>query len=249
MREAVALLTVRNLIMNYDGKAVLNGVNLDLEKGELKVVMGPSGCGKSTLLRCLNRLITPTSGQVIFDGEDVTRPDTDVRALRQRIGFVFQNFALYRHLTALENVTLGLRKLRRISTAAAVERAEHELRRMDMSEHHHKYPAQLSGGQKQRVAIARALAMDPALLFFDEPTSALDPLMSREIINVINQLRQDHVTMLCVTHDLFLARSIGGWVLFLDQGVIQAEGDADRLFGDHEDPRIRAFFSKEARNS
>lgn len=245
----MALLTVRNLVMKYEGKAVLNGINLDLEKGELKVVMGPSGCGKSTLLRCLNRLITPTSGQVIFDGEDVTRPDTDVRALRQRIGFVFQNFALYRHLTALENVTLGLRKLRGMPTAAAVERAHHELRRMDMSDHHHKYPAQLSGGQKQRVAIARALAMDPALLFFDEPTSALDPLMSREITNVINQLRRDHVTMLCVTHDLSLARSLGGWVLFLDRGVIQAEGDADRLFGDHADPRIRAFFSREAGNS
>jgi polar amino acid transport system ATP-binding protein len=119
---------------------------------------------------------------------------------------------------------------------------------MDMVEHHHKYPAQLSGGQKQRVAIARALAMDPAVLFFDEPTSALDPLMSREIINVINQLSRDNVTMLCVTHDLFLARSIGGRVLFLDHGVIQAEGDAEQLFGDHEDPRIRAFFSQEAHN-
>jgi polar amino acid transport system ATP-binding protein len=244
----VALLTVRNLVMEYDGKAVLQGIDLDLDQGELKVVMGPSGCGKSTLLRCLNRLVTPTSGQVIFRGEDVTRADTDVRALRQRIGFVFQNFALYRHLTTLENVTLGLRKLRGMPAAEATERARHELQRMDMVEHHHKYPAQLSGGQKQRVAIARALAMDPAVLFFDEPTSALDPLMSREIINVINQLRQDNVTMLCVTHDLFLARSLGGRVLFLDHGVIQAEGDAEQLFGDHEDPRIRAFFSQEAHN-
>ncbi|HEY8386023.1 MAG TPA: amino acid ABC transporter ATP-binding protein, partial [Porticoccaceae bacterium] len=211
----MALLTVRNLVMEYDGKAVLKGINLDLEEGELKVVMGPSGCGKSTLLRCLNRLVTPTAGQVIFRGEDVTRPDTDVRALRQRIGFVFQNFALYRHLTTLENVTLGLRKLRRMPSNEAIERAKHELRRMNMVEHASKYPAQLSGGQKQRVAIARALAMDPAVLFFDEPTSALDPLMSREIINVINQLRRDNVSMLCVTHDLFLARSVGGRVLFL----------------------------------
>jgi polar amino acid transport system ATP-binding protein len=245
----MALLTVRNLVMEYEGKAVLQGIDLDLDEGQLKVVMGPSGCGKSTLLRCLNRLVTPTSGQVIFRGEDVTRPDTDVRALRQRIGFVFQNFALYRHLTTLENVTLGLRKLRGLPAAGATARAKHELRRMDMVEHDHKYPAQLSGGQKQRVAIARALAMDPAVLFFDEPTSALDPLMSREITNVINQLHRDSVTMLCVTHDLSLARSVGGRVLFLDRGVIQAEGDAEQLFGDHEDPRIRAFFSQEAHNS
>ncbi|MCK9468588.1 MAG: amino acid ABC transporter ATP-binding protein [Porticoccaceae bacterium] len=244
----MALLTVRNLVMEYDGKAVLQGIDLDLDEGELKVVMGPSGCGKSTLLRCLNRLATPTSGQIIFRGEDITRPDTDVRALRQRIGFVFQNFALYRHLTTLENVTLGLRKLRGMPTNEAVERAKHELRRMNMVEHHHKYPAQLSGGQKQRVAIARALAMDPAVLFFDEPTSALDPLMSREIINVIKQLRRDNVSMLCVTHDLFLARSVGGRVLFLDQGVIRAEGEAAQLFDDHADPRIRAFFSQEARD-
>tara|TARA_R110001599_G_scaffold346479_1_gene571847 strand:- start:3909 stop:4646 length:738 start_codon:yes stop_codon:yes gene_type:complete len=242
----MVLLQVRDLVMEYDGKPVLRGIDLDLAEGELKVVMGPSGCGKSTLLRCLNRLVTPTSGQIIFRDEDVTRPDTDVRALRQRIGFVFQNFALYRHLTVLDNVTLGLRKLRGMPTAEAVERAKHELRRMDMVEHHHKYPGQLSGGQKQRVAIARALAMDPAVLFFDEPTSALDPLMSREIINVINQLRRDNVSMLCVTHDLFLARSVGSRVLFLDRGVIHAEGDAEQLFGNHADPRIRAFFSQEA---
>ena len=244
----MALLQVRNLFMEYEGRPVLRGIDLDLDEGELKVVMGPSGCGKSTLLRCLNRLETPTGGQIIFRGEDVTRPDTDVRALRQRIGFVFQNFALYRHLSVLDNVTLGLRKLRGMAAGEAVERAKHELRRMDMVEHHHKYPAQLSGGQKQRVAIARALAMDPAVLFFDEPTSALDPLMSREIINVINQLRRDNVSMLCVTHDLFLARSVGGRVLFLDQGVIHAEGDAAQLFDNHADPRIRAFFSQEAGN-
>lgn len=241
----MTLLKVRNLIMEFDGKPVLQGIDLDLNEGELKVVMGPSGCGKSTLLRCLNRLVTPTSGQIIFRDEDVTSPQTDVRQLRQRIGFVFQNFALYRHLSVLDNITLGLRKLRGMPKSESIERAKHELRRMDMVEHHHKYPAQLSGGQKQRVAIARALAMDPAVLFFDEPTSALDPLMSREIVNVIKQLRNDNVSMLCVTHDLFLARSVGGRVLFLDQGRIHAEGEADQLFNNHADPRIRAFFSQE----
>ncbi|HPB76217.1 MAG TPA: ATP-binding cassette domain-containing protein, partial [Chromatiaceae bacterium] len=138
----MALLVVRNLVKEFDGRRVLDGVDLDLEEGQVKVVMGPSGCGKSTLLRCLNRLIEPTSGQIFFEGEDITRPGTDVRALRQRIGFVFQNFALYRHLTALENIKLGLRKLRHLPEAQATARAREELRRMELETHGDKYPAQ-----------------------------------------------------------------------------------------------------------
>jgi len=238
----MALLEISGLVKEFDGKPVLNGVDLSLEEGQVKVIMGPSGCGKSTLLRCINRLVEPTSGRILFRGEDVTRPDTDVRALRQRIGFVFQHFALYRHLSALDNIKLGLRKLRRMSDAEATERACHELRRMDMEEHRDKYPAQLSGGQKQRVAIARALAMDPAVLFFDEPTSALDPRMAREVVALINQLFMDNVTMLCVTHDVFLARYISDRILFLDHGQVRAEGDVDQLLDAHDDPHIRAFF-------
>jgi len=238
----MALLEISGLVKEFDGKPVLNGVDLSLEEGQVKVIMGPSGCGKSTLLRCINRLVEPTSGRILFRGEDVTRPDTDVRALRQRIGFVFQHFALYRHLSALDNIKLGLRKLRRMSDAEATERACHELRRMDMEEHRDKYPAQLSGGQKQRVAIARALAMDPAVLFFDEPTSALDPRMAREVVALINQLFMDNVTMLCVTHDVFLARYISDRILFLDHGKVRAEGDVDQLLDAHDDPHIRAFF-------
>src|SRR5690625_257845 len=241
----MTLLSVRNLTMTFEGRNALDGVSFDLDEGELKVVMGPSGSGKSTLLRCLNRLSTPTSGTIIFQGEDVLRADTDVRALRQRIGFVFQHFALYRHLTALQNITLGLRKLRGLSMAQADERALHELQRMNMVEHARKYPSQLSGGQKQRVAIARALAMDPAVLFFDEPTSALDPLMAREVVNILQQLRHDGVSMLCVTHDLTLARAVGRRMLFLDQGRILLEGDADDLFDQHADARVRAFFQRE----
>lgn len=240
----MALLEVRNLIKEFDGKPVLDGINLDLEEGQVKVIMGPSGCGKSTLLRCINRLTDPTSGQVIFRGEDVTRPETDVRALRQRIGFVFQNFALYRHLSALDNIKLGLRKLKGLTDGGATARARHELHRMNMDEHEKKFPAQLSGGQKQRVAIARALAMDPEVLFFDEPTSALDPRMAREVVALINQLYLDNVTMLCVTHDVFLARHISDRVLFLDHGRVWAEGDADHLLEDHDDPHIRAFFGR-----
>ena len=239
------LLEVRQLTKTFDDKAILRGVDLDLAEGQVKVIMGPSGCGKSTLLRCLNRLIEPSSGQVVFRGKDVLQPGTDVRALRQQIGFVFQQFALYRHLSALHNVTLGLRKLRGMSAHAAQEKAMHELGRMNMAEHADKYPAQLSGGQKQRVAIARALAMDPAVLFFDEPTSALDPLMSREVVSVINQLHRDNVTMLCVTHDPFLAKSIADRVMFLDEGVVRAEGTVAEIFGAHADPRIRDFFAHE----
>lgn len=237
------LLQVRGLRKEFDGRAVLRGVDLDLAEGQVKVVMGPSGCGKSTLLRCLNRLIEPSGGQVRFRGEEVTRPDTDVRALRQQIGFVFQQFALYRHLSAFDNVTLGLRKLRGMAAREASAKAMHELDRMNMAEHAGKYPAQLSGGQKQRVAIARALAMDPAVLFFDEPTSALDPPMAREVIGVINRLYLDKVTMLCVTHDLFLAEQVADRVLFLDEGVVRAEGEAGEMFGGHPDPRIREFFA------
>lgn len=238
------LLRVRDLTMVFEGKTVLQGVDLDLPEAELKVVMGPSGSGKSTLLRCLNRLLTPTHGQILFHGEDVTRPGTDVRALRQRIGFVFQHFALYRHLTALGNVTLGLRKLRGMTAREADDKACQVLDRMAMLDHRHQYPAHLSGGQKQRVAIARALAMDPAVLFFDEPTSALDPLMSREIIHVINQLNRDRVTMLCVTHDLNLAQSVAGTVIFLSEGRVRAEGRFEELAEHGEDPAIRDFFGR-----
>ena len=238
----MALLEVRNLVKRFDGKTVLKGIDVDLNEGQVKVIMGPSGCGKSTLLRCLNLLVEPTSGQIVFGGEEITRPGVDVRRLRQRIGFIFQNFALYRHLTVLENVTLGLRKIRKMSLREADEKAFHELERIGMFEHRHKYPSQLSGGQKQRAAIVRALAMDPAVLFLDEPTSSLDPEMAREVVGVINQLYLDNVTMLCVTHDAFLAKYISDSVIFMDEGRILAEEIAERLFYDHPDPRIRQFY-------
>jgi len=218
--NASPLIEIRQLVTRFGEHTVLNGVDLDLYAGEIKVVMGPSGCGKSTLLRCLNRLVEPTSGLIRFRGQDITAPGTDVRALRQSIGFVFQQFALYRHLTVLDNVSLGLRKLRGLRRAEAEQKALQELDRLEMAGHRDKYPAQLSGGQKQRVAIARALAMDPAVVVFDEPTSALDPVMSREVAALINRLHDEGVTMLCVTHDLVLAQNIADAVIFLDQGRV-----------------------------
>jgi polar amino acid transport system ATP-binding protein len=239
------LIEIRQLVKRFGDHTVLNGIDLELFAGDIKVVMGPSGCGKSTLLRCLNRLVEPTTGVIRFRGEDITAPGVDVRTLRQSIGFVFQQFALYRHLTVLDNVTLGLRKLRGLRRAEAEEKALHELNRLEMTGHRDKYPAQISGGQKQRVAIARALAMDPAVVVFDEPTSALDPVMSREVAGLINRLHEEQVTMLCVTHDLVLAQNIADEVIFLDQGVIRAQDSIARLAAHHADPQVRAFFGRD----
>jgi polar amino acid transport system ATP-binding protein len=238
----MALFEVKNLVKKFNDNVVLKGVSFELKEGQVKVVMGPSGCGKSTLLRCLNLLERPTSGQIIFRGEDITRPGVDVRRLRQNIGFVFQHFALYRHLTVLENVTLGLRKIRKMAAKEATEKAFYELERVGMFEHREKYPAQLSGGQKQRAAIVRALAMDPLVLFLDEPTSALDPYMSREVVTVINKLFLDKITMLCVTHDSFLAKYISDSVIFMDDGVVIEEDIAERLFYDHTNAVVREFY-------
>jgi polar amino acid transport system ATP-binding protein len=238
----MALLEVKNLVKTYGDRTVLDRVSFTLDEGEAKVVMGPSGCGKSTLLRCLNRLIEPTSGSIIFDGEEVTRPGVDVRMLRSRIGFVFQNFALYRHLSVLDNVTLALRRLKGMPRREAEQRALAELDRMDMAEKRDAFPAALSGGQSQRVAIARALAMDPKVLFFDEPTSALDPIMVREVVTLINRLYLDGVTILCVTHDLALAKYVSDRVIFLEQGRVYDEDLIENLLDRDGDAVIDEFF-------
>lgn len=240
----MALIEVRGLTKRFGERTVLNGVDLDVNEGAVKVVMGPSGCGKSTLLRCLNRLVEPDGGSIRFHGKEVTGSAVDVRELRQGIGFVFQSFALYRHLTVLDNVTLALRKLKGLTRAQAEERALHELGRLELAPHRDKYPAQISGGQKQRAAIARALAMDPAVILLDEPTSALDPVLTRDVVALVNRLYLDNVTMLCVTHDLFLARYISDKVVFLDGGVVRAEDTIENL-SCRDDPLIQSFFGRE----
>ena len=242
----MALIEIQKLTKNFGDQQVLAGVNLEVQEFDLKVVMGPSGCGKSTLLRCINRLVEPTAGDIKFRGQSTLDSSVDVRALRQSIGFVFQQFALYRHLSVLDNVTLGLRKLRGMTNPQAQEKAFFELNRLDMASHSGKYPAQLSGGQKQRVAIARALAMDPAVVLFDEPTSALDPVMVREVAELLNRLRREEVTMLVVTHDLALARMISERVVYLEQGIVRAEDNIDELASMHSDPAVRAFFGAES---
>lgn len=242
----MALIEIRDLVKKFDNHIVLNHINLDVFDGDIKVIMGPSGCGKSTLLRCLNRLVEPTSGTIHFRGKNIMDADVDIRKLRQSIGFVFQQFALFRHLSVLENVTLGLRKLRGMNATEANDKALFELSRLGMSQHHAKYPGQLSGGQKQRVALARALAMDPAVVVFDEPTSALDPVMTREVAEVINQLHKDAITMICVTHDLQLASQISDKVVFLDKGIIVAEESIHTFSSEHLDEKVRNFFGSGA---
>ena len=240
----MTVITIRDLTKEFEGQLVLSGINLDLQQGEVKVLMGSSGSGKSTLLRCLNRLVEPTSGSIQFKGNEILGPNVDVRQLRKQIGFVFQQFALYSHLTVLENVTLALRKLEGMGLKEANEKALYELSRFEMIPHQSKYPSQLSGGQKQRVAIARALAMDPAVLLLDEPTSALDPIMSRDVGDLINRLHHNGITMICVTHDLGLAGAIADRVLFLDKGVIRADERIELLANNHSDPELQAFFGK-----
>ena len=237
----MALIQVRDLVKKFGNQTVLSNINLDLQEGDVRVLMGASGSGKSTLLRCLNRLVEPTSGSIVFRGKEVLGPGVDVKELRKQIGFVFQQFALYSHLNVLDNVALGLRKLQGMSKLEAKERALHELSHFDMTSHQDKYPSQLSGGQKQRVAIARALAMDPAVLVLDEPTSALDPVMSRDVADLINRLHGEGITMICVTHDLNLASNIADTVMFLDRGVIRAD-DRIEVLSQHPDPEIQSFF-------
>ena len=238
----MSLIQVRDLKKVFGAQVVLSDINFDVQVGQVRVLMGASGSGKSTLLQCLNRLEDPTSGSIIFRGKEVAGPDVDVRALRKQIGFVFQQFALYSHLTVLDNVTLALKILERMKKPEAKDKALATLEKFGMAMHQHKYPAQLSGGQQQRVAIARALAMDPAVLVLDEPTSALDPIMSRDVADLINSLHESGITMLCVTHDLNLAKNISDTAMFLDKGVIRADDKISILASDKSDPDIQAFF-------
>ena len=238
----MALLEVQNLSLEFGGKTVLRDLSFTLDRGEVKVVMGPSGSGKSSLLRCLNLLQKPTGGKVFLNGQEITAPGTDACAVRRQIGFVFQQFGLFKHLDALHNVALAPIKLLKLPRKQALERAERELARVDMQDHGRKYPAQLSGGQQQRVAIARALAMDPKLILFDEPTSALDPELSRDVSILINKLYLEDVTMLCVTHDAHFAKYVCDKILFLDQGAILVEQLPETLYAQTKDERIRRFF-------
>lgn len=223
------ILKVVDLKKRFGNNEVLKGVSFSIGKGETKVVIGPSGAGKSTMLRCINRLVEPDGGKIYFKGDEITSKNVDIKKIRSRIGFVFQHFNLFKHLTALDNVKIGLKIVKKLSDDEATERAYKALKMVRLEDCASKYPAQLSGGQQQRVAIARALAMDPEIILFDEPTSALDPELVGEVLDVMKELSKKHVTMLVVTHEIGFALGVADEILFFYNGVIWERGKPQEI--------------------
>ena len=222
----------------------LNGINAEIDRGEVVVIIGPSGCGKSTFLRSLNLLEEPTSGKIFFEGVDIMDRKVDVNHMRQKMGMVFQQFNLFPHMTILKNMCIAPMKLLKKSREEAEERARELLAKVGLADRADAYPSQLSGGQKQRVAIVRALAMEPDVMLFDEPTSALDPEMVGEVLDVMKDLARDGMTMVVVTHEMGFAREMADRVLFFDEGQIAEEGTPEELFENPKTQRARDFLSK-----
>lgn len=241
MTESAPILSIEGLTMSYGALDVLKGIDLTMKAGELVFVIGPSGSGKSTLLRCCNRLEEPKSGKIIVAGEEITARGVDLNKLRQRIGMVFQSFNLYPHLSALGNVTLALRKVRGRSRPEADKIGLAALDQVGLIDKAAAFPEQLSGGQQQRVAIARALALEPAIMLFDEPTSALDPELVGDVLAVMQTLKTEGMTMLCVSHEMRFARSAADRVVFMDQGVIVEQGTPEQVFSAPQHQRTKDF--------
>jgi polar amino acid transport system ATP-binding protein len=235
---------VRDLHKYFGDNEVLKGIDFHVDGGEVVCVIGPSGSGKSTLLRCVNRLEEPTSGKIYVEGIDITDPDTDVDAVRSRIGMVFQQFNLFPHLSVLHNLTLAQRRVRKRSRAEAEEIARKNLDKVGLSDKVDAYPAHLSGGQMQRVAIARALSMDPDMMLFDEPTSALDPELVGDVLSGMRDLAREGMTMMVVTHEMGFAREVGDKLVFMDDGVIVEEGLPADVLASPRHTRTQAFLSK-----
>ena len=240
------LISVTDLKKYYKGDKIkaLDGVSANISKGEVVVVIGPSGSGKSTFLRCLNLLEVPTSGQILFRGDDITDPKTNIDLHRQKMGMVFQHFNLFPHMTVLGNMTVAPIKLLHRSKAEAEEQAMALLKRVGLEDRAKAYPAQLSGGQKQRIAIVRALCMDPDVMLFDEPTSALDPEMVGEVLDVMRELARDGMTMVVVTHEMGFAREVGSRVIFMDGGRIVEENTPQEIFDHSQSDRLQSFLAK-----
>ena len=241
-----ALIKVTDLKKHYNGGEVkaLDGVNCEIEKGEVVVVIGPSGSGKSTFLRSLNLLEIPTGGQIIFNGADITNPKTNINKHRQKMGMVFQHFNLFPNMTVLGNMTSAPIKILKKSKKEAEEKALELLDRVGLKDREDAYPSQLSGGQKQRVAIVRALCMEPEVMLFDEPTSALDPEMVGEVLEVMKDLASQGMTMVVVTHEMGFAKEVGSRVIFFDEGIIQEEGTPEEIFQNPKGERLKNFLSK-----
>ncbi len=239
------MIVVNNLEKSFlNGKLhILKGISTKIEKGEKVVIIGPSGSGKSTFLRCLNLLETPDSGSIIFEGTDITDKKTDINAIRQKMCMVFQHFNLFPHLTVLQNITLAPVTLKKKTKEEAEAQARKLLERIGLADKADAYPNSLSGGQKQRIAIVRSLAMDPDVILFDEPTSALDPEMVGEVLQLMKELADEGMTMVCVTHEMGFAREVATRVMFMDGGVIAEEGTPAEIFDTPKSPRLQQFLN------
>ncbi|MGI6181670.1 MAG: amino acid ABC transporter ATP-binding protein [Agathobaculum sp.] len=238
------MIVVKDLHKSFGDHEVLKGVNERIEKGEKVVIIGPSGSGKSTFLRCLNLLEEPTSGSIVFEGQNITSRETDINIVRRKMGMVFQQFNLFPHLTVKENIKLAPLKLKTMSEEQADKRAMQLLERVGLPDKADSYPIQLSGGQQQRIAIARALAMNPDVMLFDEPTSALDPEMVGEVLEIMKELADDGMTMVVVTHEMGFAREVATRVLFMDGGNIVEQNEPKEFFANPQHPRLKDFLSK-----
>jgi len=240
----VPVIAVKNLQKSFGKNNVLRGIDTEIKKGEVVVVIGPSGSGKSTFLRCLNRLEDVTGGEILFEGQPITDKKHNIDKTREKMGMVFQQFNLFPHKSVLDNITLAPIKLQGLSKVEADKRAEALLQSVGLADKKNAYPAQLSGGQKQRIAIVRALAMQPHVMLFDEPTSALDPEMVGEVLDVMKKLAEDGMTMVIVTHEMGFAREVGDRIVFMDGGVIVEEGTPEEVFGAPKNVRTQDFLSK-----
>ena len=238
------MIHVKNLKKSFGKVSVLKGIDEHIEKGEVVVVIGPSGSGKSTFLRCLNLLEEPTSGEIIFEGNNIMDKGVDINKIREKMGMVFQNFNLFPHKSVIENITLAPIKIKGISKSEAERKAMELLKMVGLEDKRNTYPSSLSGGQKQRVAIARALAMEPDVMLFDEPTSALDPEMVGEVLSVMKKLAKEGMTMVVVTHEMGFAREVGDRILFIDGGKVLEEGKPSEIFENPKNSRTKDFLSK-----
>ena len=239
------MIEINGLTKSFGSLEVLKNITTTINKGDKVVVIGPSGSGKSTFLRCLNLLEIPTSGEIWFEGEQINTPKCDIDRLRRKMGMVFQHFNLFPHLTILQNITLAPTTLKLQSKAEAEEKAMTLLGRIGLADKAKAYPAMLSGGHKQRIAIVRALAMNPDVMLFDEPTSALDPEMVGEVLQLMKDLADDGMTMVCVTHEMGFAKEVANRVLFMDEGIIMEESnDPADFFSNPQNPRAKEFLSK-----
>ncbi|MDE6530629.1 MAG: amino acid ABC transporter ATP-binding protein [Lachnospiraceae bacterium] len=238
------MISVRNLCKDFGDHKVLRGINYEIGQGEKIVIIGPSGSGKSTFLRCLNLLETPTSGQIFFEGTEITGKGVDINKIRQQMGMVFQHFNLFPHLSIMDNLILAPVELKLMTKEEAKEEALKLLDIVNLREKADSYPGQLSGGQKQRIAIVRSLALKPKMMLFDEPTSALDPEMVGEVLEVMKNLAENGMTMAVVTHEMGFAKEVGTKVLFMDGGVILEEGTPEEIFGNPKQDRTKEFLSK-----